>query len=75
VVLIPLISGLSYELIRLSAPRCRKGFFRMIVFPGLALQRITTKEPSDDQLEVAIHALKEALELDGIKAREAQAAA
>lgn len=75
VVLIPLISGLSYELIRLSAPRCRKGFFRMVVLPGLALQRITTKEPSDDQLEVAIHALKEALELDGIKAREAQAAA
>ncbi len=75
VLLIPLISGLSYELIRLSAPRCRSGFFRMVVLPGLALQRITTKEPSDDQLEVAIHALKEALELDGIKAREADAAA
>ena len=75
VVLIPLISGLSYELIRFSAPRCRKGFFRFIVLPGLALQRITTKEPDDDQLEVAIHALKEALVLDGIKAREAQAAA
>ncbi len=75
VLLIPLISGLSYELIRLSAPRCRRGFFRMVVLPGLALQRITTKEPSDDQLEVAIHALKQALELDGIKAREADAAA
>lgn len=75
VVLIPIISGLSYELIRLSAPRCQKGFFRMVVLPGLALQRVTTKEPSDDQLEVAIHALKEALELDGIKAREAEAAA
>jgi uncharacterized protein YqhQ len=75
VILIPLVSGLSYELIRLSAPRCRKGFFRILVFPGLALQRVTTKEPSDDQLEVAIHALKEALELDGIKAREAAAAA
>ena len=43
--------------------------------PGLALQRITTKEPSDDQLEVAILALKEALELDLAKSREAQAAA
>ncbi len=75
VVLIPLISGLSYELIRFSAPRCRKGFFRFIVLPGMALQRITTKEPSDEQLEVAIHALKEALELDSIKAREARAAA
>ena len=74
-VLIPVISGLSYELIRFSAPRCQKGFFRLIVLPGLALQRITTKEPSDDQLEVAIQALKEALDLDGIKTREAQTAA
>jgi uncharacterized protein YqhQ len=74
-VLIPLVSGLSYELIRFSAPRCRKGFFRLIVIPGLALQRITTKEPSDDQLEIAIRALKEALELEGIKTREAQTAA
>jgi uncharacterized protein YqhQ len=75
VVLIPLISGISYELIRVSAPRCRKGFFRLIVLPGLALQRITTKEPSDDQLEVAILALKEALALEASKAGEAQAAA
>ena len=74
-VLIPVVSGLSYELIRFSAPRCQKGFFRSIVLPGLALQRITTKEPSDDQLEVAIRALKEALDLEGIKAREAQTAA
>ena len=74
-VLIPVVSGLSYELIRFSAPRCQKGFFRSIVIPGLALQRITTKEPSDDQLEIAIHALKEALDLEGIKAREAQTAA
>jgi len=75
IILVPLVSGLSYELIRFSAPRCGKGFFRLIVLPGLGLQRITTKEPSDDQLETAIHALKEALELDGIKAREAQTAA
>jgi uncharacterized protein YqhQ len=75
VLLIPLISGLSYELIRLSAPRCQRGIFRFVVMPGLALQKVTTKEPSDDQLAVAIHALKEALELDSAKAREAQAAA
>ncbi len=74
-ILIPLVSGLSYELIRLSAPRCQTGFFRLLVFPGLALQRITTKEPSDDQLEIAIRALKEALELDGIKARQVETAA
>jgi len=75
VILIPVISGLSYEMIRFSAPRCRQGFFRLVVLPGLSLQRITTKEPSDDQLEVAIRALQEALILDGIKSREAQAAA
>jgi uncharacterized protein YqhQ len=74
-VLIPFVSGLSYELIRFSAPRCRKGFFRLIVLPGLALQRITAKEPSDDQLEIAIRALKEALELNEIKAREVETAA
>jgi uncharacterized protein YqhQ len=74
-VLVPVVSGLSYELIRLSASRCQKGFFRLMVLPGLTLQRITTKEPSDDQLEIAVRALKESLELEGIKAREAQTAA
>jgi uncharacterized protein YqhQ len=74
-VLLPLVSGLSYELIRLSASRCQKGFFRLLVLPGLALQRITTKEPSDDQLEISIRALKEALELDGIKSRQVETAA
>ena len=75
VILIPVISGLSYELIRFSAPRCKRGFFRLVVLPGLALQRITTKEPGDDQLEVAIRALQEALALDSLKAGENQAAA
>ena len=65
-ILIPVVSGLSYELIRLSAPRCKKGFFRLLVLPGLTLQRITTHEPSDDQIEVAIRALRESLELEGI---------
>ena len=75
VVLIPVVSGLSYELIRLSAPRCKKGFFRLLVLPGLALQGITAKEPSDDQLEVAIRALSESLELDGARLRESISAA
>jgi uncharacterized protein YqhQ len=74
VVLIPLVSGLSYELIRLSAPRCQRGPFRLLVLPGLWLQRVTTKEPSDDQLEVALQALAEALSLDNLRAREATAA-
>jgi len=64
VVLIPVVSGLSYELIRLSAPRCKNGLFRLLVLPGLMLQRITAKEPSDDQIEVAIRALRESLEYE-----------
>ncbi len=75
IVLVPVVSGLSYELIRFSASRYQRGVFRLMVLPGLTLQRITTKEPSDDQLEIAIRALKESLELDGIKAREEQTAA
>jgi uncharacterized protein YqhQ len=74
-VLVPVVSGLSYELIRYSASRYQKGIFRFLVLPGLSLQRVTTKEPSDDQIEVAIRALKESLELDGIKAREVEPAA
>ena len=70
-----MIAGLSYELIRFSAPRCRKGVFRLVVWPGLALQRLTTQEPADDQLEVAICALRQALEIDTARARESQAAA
>ena len=75
VILIPVVSGLSYELIRLSAPRCKKGFFRLLVLPGLTLQRITTREPSDDQLEVAIRALRESLELEGVRLNESTSAA
>jgi len=75
VLLIPLIAGLSYELIRFSAPRSRRGFFHLVVWPGLVLQRLTTRRPSEDQLEVAIFALREALLLDGSRARAAHAAA
>lgn len=58
--LIPLIAGVSYELLRLSGKR--RGFLvRLLSTPGLWLQRITTKEPSPEQLKVAIVALKESL--------------
>ena len=75
VVLIPVVSGLSYEIIRLSAPRCKKGFFRLLVLPGLTLQRITAKEPSDDQLEVAIRALNESLEIEARETRKSASVA
>ncbi|MFQ5707910.1 MAG: DUF1385 domain-containing protein [bacterium] len=58
---IPLIGGVSYELIRLSDLGLRKSFWRPFILPGLWLQRITTKEPDASQLEVALVALKCAL--------------
>ncbi|HVG10370.1 MAG TPA: DUF1385 domain-containing protein [Thermoanaerobaculia bacterium] len=66
-VLVPLIAGLSYEVLRLTAKRSQVSpVFRVLVAPGLALQRITTQEPTDDMLEVAIVALQEALREDGL---------
>lgn len=64
VVLIPLIAGLAYEVIRFSARHLANPACRLLIRPGLWLQRITTKEPDDKQLEIAIVALKEALLYD-----------
>jgi uncharacterized protein YqhQ len=64
IALIPVVAGLSYEIIRLSARKESGAFFKMITRPGVWLQNITTKEPDDSQLEVAIEALKESLKLE-----------
>jgi len=61
--LLPLIIGLSYELIRFAAKR-RDSLLAVVAAPGLWLQRITTKPPSDDQAAVAIHALSGAMALE-----------
>jgi uncharacterized protein YqhQ len=58
---VPLIGGISYELIRLSDKGYRYSFWRIFIAPGLWLQRLTTNEPDLSQLEVAIVALKAAL--------------
>jgi uncharacterized protein YqhQ len=62
--LIPVVAGISYEIIRLSARKESGAFFKMITRPGVWLQNVTTKEPDDLQLEVAINALKESLKLE-----------
>ena len=67
VVLIPLIAGLAYEVIRFSARHLDNRACRMLIAPGLWLQRITTKEPDDKQLEIAIIALREALLYDVVE--------
>ena len=63
IVLLPVITGLSYELIRFAAKR-RGSFLALLTAPGLWTQRITTKAPSDDQTAVAIHALNGAMALE-----------
>jgi uncharacterized protein YqhQ len=62
-VLLPVIAGLSYEVIRFAAKR-QGTLWASMVAPGLWLQRITTKEPTDDQVEVSIHALQGAMSLE-----------
>lgn len=62
--LMPLVAGLSYEIIRLSARKESSWFFKLMTRPGVWLQNITTQEPDDKQLEVAIEALKESLKLE-----------
>ncbi|HEX7313973.1 MAG TPA: DUF1385 domain-containing protein [Pyrinomonadaceae bacterium] len=64
VAFIPIVAGLSYEIIRLSAKKEGGFIFKLITLPGVWLQNITTKEPDDQQLEVAIVALKESLKLE-----------
>src|SRR5215211_7783020 len=64
IALIPLVAGLSYEIIRLSAKKEGSIVFKLITLPGVWMQNITTKEPDDKQLEVAIVALKESLKLE-----------
>lgn len=59
--LLPLVAGSSYELLKLSGKTRDRFITRMLIQPGLWLQKITTKEPSMDQLEVAIVALEAAL--------------
>ncbi len=64
IALIPIVAGVSYEIIRVSAKKESGWFFKMITRPGVWLQNITTQEPDDQQLEVAIEALKESLKLE-----------
>ena len=63
VVLVPLIAGISYEIIKLAG-RCDNIFVKIISAPGMALQKVTTKEPEDEMIETAILALKGVLEED-----------
>lgn len=61
--LLPLVAGFSYEIIKLAG-KSDNIIFKIISYPGMMMQKITTSEPDDDQLEVALEALKRALDND-----------
>lgn len=62
IVLLPVIAGLSYEILKLSGKFSDNFIVKILIAPGLWLQRLTTKEPDDKMLEVAITSINEALE-------------
>lgn len=64
IALMPLVAGLSYEIIRYAAKKESGAIFKFMTLPGLWLQNITTQEPDGEQLEVAIKALDESLKLE-----------
>jgi len=69
IILIPLIAGSSFELLKLSAKMEDNPVMKMLIQPGLLLQRLTTREPDDAQIEVALSALIEVLKLEEENAR------
>jgi uncharacterized protein YqhQ len=65
ILLLPLIAGLAYELIRFAGRHTDNRALMTLLAPGLWLQRLTTREPTLDQIEVSIRALREVLRLEG----------
>ena len=70
IVFVPLIAGIGYEFLRLSAMHYHRAFVRRLVAPTLLMQKLTTEEPDDTMLEVSILALRRVLAADGILLEE-----
>ncbi len=66
ILLIPVVVGVSYEFLRFSSDNLKNIFVKILIAPGLWLQKLTTKEPDEKQLEVAIEALKAVLDEEGV---------
>ncbi len=64
IALIPLIAAIGYEVMKFGAGHLRNTLVRVLITPGLMLQRLTTREPDDSQLEAAITALNEVIAID-----------
>jgi uncharacterized protein YqhQ len=72
ILLLPVIAGIAYELIRFAGKHTGNRILMTLLAPGLWLQRLTTREPTLDQLEVSIRALREVLQLEGRADPDAQ---
>ncbi|MDQ4107161.1 MAG: DUF1385 domain-containing protein, partial [Actinomycetota bacterium] len=64
IVVIPLVAGIAFEFIMWSARHQDSAIVRALVWPGLQLQKLTTREPSDDMVEVAMASLKKVLAME-----------
>jgi uncharacterized protein YqhQ len=65
ILLIPVIASIGYELLRLGARHRSNPVVKVVMWPGILVQKITTKQPTDDMIEVAIVSLEEAIRADG----------
>jgi len=70
IVLLPVVAGVSYEVLKLSGKYCHTWLMKIIIAPGMWLQKLTTREADDSQLEVAIRALSAVLPAENSKAQE-----
>ena len=68
--LIPVVAGISYEFLRYSAKHKDNPVIKILIAPGLGLQRLTTREPDESMLECAIAALLPVLAADGVTMAE-----
>ena len=67
ILLIPLIAGISYEILKMSDKKQNNIIFKIISLPGLMLQKITTQKPTNKQVEVAIASLNKLLAAEAKK--------
>ncbi len=68
IVLLPIIAGLAYEVIKWAGRRPENPVVRVLLWPGLQLQRMTTREPSDDMVEIAVAAMRRVVERENPEA-------
>jgi len=66
ILLLPVVAGVSYEILKLSGKYCNSPIMRIIITPGLWLQKLTTREPDDSQIEVAIRSLQTVLQAEDV---------